>query len=52
MSTDKPIDPQAPPDDAALRTHIEKLGNDIDRLEEEALPPPAKPADVGGMLGT
>ena len=51
MSDDKPIDPQIPPEDAALRTKIDKLGADIDALEDEALPPATQPAKVGGMLG-
>ena len=51
MSDDKPTDPQTPPQDSALKVKIDKLGEDIDKLEEEALPPPVQPANVGGALG-
>ncbi len=51
MSTDRPKDPQVPPEDAALHTRIDKLGEDIDKLEEEALPPEAEPPGVGAQLG-
>ena len=52
MSDDKPHDPQIPPQNDALKTRIDKLGEDIDRLDEEALPHHKEPADVGGALGT
>ncbi len=51
MSDDKPVDPQVPPTKDGLMTRIEKLGQDIDRLDEEALPHPTEPANVGGALG-
>jgi hypothetical protein len=52
MSDDKPLDPQIPPQNDALKTRIDKLGQDIDRLDEEALPHHQEPADVGGAIGT
>jgi hypothetical protein len=51
MSDDKPRDPQTPPQNDALKTRIDKLGEDIDRLDEEALPHHPEPADIGGALG-
>jgi hypothetical protein len=51
MSDDKPRDPQTPPQNDALKTRIDKLGEDIDRLDEEALPHHQEPADIGGALG-
>ncbi len=51
MSSDKPKDPQTQPEDAALRGRIDKLGDEIDKLEEEALPPEADPPSIGAQLG-
>ncbi len=51
MSDDKPHDPQIPPQNDALKGRIDKLGQEIDQLEEDALPPKSEPADVGGALG-
>jgi hypothetical protein len=51
MSDDKPLDAQIPPQNDALKTRIDKLGEDIDRLDEEALPHHHEPADIGGALG-
>ena len=51
MSDDKPRDAHIPPEKDALKTRIDKLGEDIERLDEEALPHPHEPADVGGALG-
>ena len=51
MSSDKPKDPQVPPEDASLRGRIDKLGEDLKKLEEEALPPEAEPPSIGAQLG-
>ena len=51
MHNETPEDPNLPPDDANLRGKIDKLGDDIDKLEEEALPPPAHPPGIGANLG-
>ena len=54
MSDDKPRDPQMPPQNDALKTRIDKLGDDIDRLDEEALAAPARTGGrgrCGGDLG-
>ena len=51
MSTDKPEDPQTQPEDAALRGRIDKLGDDLDKLQDEALPPEADPPPIGAQLG-
>jgi len=51
MPNDKPEDPQAEPDDASLQGRIDKLGEDLDKLADEALPPDVDPPSVGAQLG-
>jgi len=50
MKGEETEDPKVVSDDT--RERLDELGEDLDKLEEEALPKPAQPADVGGAVGT